>query len=296
MSRAKEALFMGVGILAGIILSGPAAQAATAAITATLSTQAIYVDGRQVSLTAYAINGNNYVKLRDIGEAVDFNVYWDGKAVQIESGQPYTGEAPASQPSQPVKDSQGVGNGYLANGKPVTEENVLELLRQVEKNWPSGTIWGTRNTPGTYKNEVPSTEALRLMTACGVNGTYACGGYAAMVSSLLFGDTANPARRVEDLSQMRPGDIIFLIHNDTGKPCHVMTALETPNGMNAFHYTDGNHGETVYWPDAQSLYGRDNLDCYAAEGKTFRLEAWTRYPESVPFTGGSANAWGISAP
>lgn len=28
-------------------------------------------------MEAYTINGNNYVKLRDIGEKVGFNVYWD---------------------------------------------------------------------------------------------------------------------------------------------------------------------------------------------------------------------------
>ena len=46
----------------------------------------------------------------------------------------------------------------LANGKPVTEENVLEL-RQIEQDWPTGTVWGTRRTPGTHKNEVPCTQA-----------------------------------------------------------------------------------------------------------------------------------------
>ena len=86
---------MGIGILAGIALCGPAAQATTTAITAELSTQAICVDGVQVELEAYAINGHNYIKLRDVGEAVGFNVYWDGNAVQIESDQPYTGDPPA---------------------------------------------------------------------------------------------------------------------------------------------------------------------------------------------------------
>ena len=47
----------------------------------------------------------------------------------------------------------------LANGKPVTEENVLELLRQIEQDWPTGTVWGTRRTPGTHKNEVPCTQS-----------------------------------------------------------------------------------------------------------------------------------------
>ena len=291
-SRKRESIIMGIGILAGLALSGPAAQAATTAITATLSSQPIYVDNQRVSMTAYSIGGNNYVKLRDVAEAVNFNAYWDGGAVQIESDRPYTGEAPAGQTSQPVETSQIAGDGYLANGKPITEANVLELLRQIEKDWPSGTVWGTHDTPGTYKNEVPSTEAKRLIYAYGVNPYYACGGYAAMVSSLLFGDTANPARRVEDLSQIRPGDIIFRIRNDTGKLWHVTIALESPNGMNAFHYTDGNNGGTVYWPDSQHPYSREVLACYGTEGKTYRIEAWTRYPENVPYTGESVNAWG----
>ena len=48
-------------------------------------------------MTAYAINGNNYVMLRDIGKAVGFNVPWDSTngCVQIESDKPYTGTAPA---------------------------------------------------------------------------------------------------------------------------------------------------------------------------------------------------------
>ena len=284
-----------LGVFAGIALCGPAAQAATS-LTATLSSQPIYVDGQRVELEAYTIHGNNFVKLRDIGEAVDFEVYWDGSAVQIESGQPYTGEAPANQTSQPLAESPNAGDGYLTNGKPITEGNVLELLRQIEQDWPSGTVWGTRDTPGTHKNEIPSTEAVRLMNDYRVNAYYGCGGYAAMVSSLLFGDTANPAHQVEDLSQIRPGDIIFLVRNDTGKPWHVMVALESPNGMNALYCTDGNNGGTVYWPDVQSLYSREVLDCYGTEGKTSRIEAWTRYPESIPFTGGSVNAWGTSAP
>ena len=173
---------------------------------------------------------------------------------------------------------------------------MLELLRQIEKEWPNGTVWGTHDTPGTYKNEIPSTEANRLMNAYRVNAYYACGGYASMVSSLIYGDTANPARQVEDLSRIRPGDIIFFVRNDTGKLWHVLIALESPNEMNAFHCTDGNNGQTVYWPDPQRPYSRENLDCFGTEGKTYRVEAWTRYPESALFTGSSANAWGISAP
>ena len=128
------------------------------------------------------------------------------------------------------------------------------------------------------------------MYAYKVNAYYACGGYASMVSSLLFGDTANPAHRVEDLSQIRPGDVIFSVRNDTGKLWHMIVALESPDGMNSVHYSDGNHGGTVYWPDAQDPHSREVLNCYGT-GKTYRVEAWTHYPESAPYTGKSANAW-----
>ena len=84
-----------LGILCGAMLfSG--ATAATAGITAEPTWQNIYVDGKQVSMTAYNITGSNYVKLRDIGQQVGFNVYWaDG--VQIDTDAPYTGVAPVQE-------------------------------------------------------------------------------------------------------------------------------------------------------------------------------------------------------
>ena len=60
------AITFAVGVFAGMTLCGPAAQAATT-LTATLSSQPIYVDSQRISMTAYQIGGNNYVKLRDVG-------------------------------------------------------------------------------------------------------------------------------------------------------------------------------------------------------------------------------------
>ena len=84
-----------LGILCGAMLfSG--ATAAAAAITVEPTWQNIYVDGEQVSMTTYNIAGSNYVKLRDIGQQVGFNVYWaDG--VQIDTDAPYTGVAPVQE-------------------------------------------------------------------------------------------------------------------------------------------------------------------------------------------------------
>ena len=85
------------GLLVGtMFFSGTVAYAAN--IVAELSNHRFYVDGQEVKMTAYGINGNNYVMLRDIGKAVGFNVYWDSVngCVQIESDKPYTGVAPES--------------------------------------------------------------------------------------------------------------------------------------------------------------------------------------------------------
>ena len=54
MNRKRETIFMGIGILAGLALSGPAVQAADH-LTARPSSQTFYIDGQQTSLTAYAI-------------------------------------------------------------------------------------------------------------------------------------------------------------------------------------------------------------------------------------------------
>lgn len=88
------------GILLGMFLITGTGAAATAieTVTASRSTNTIYVDGKQVTLDAYNINGRNYVMLRDVGKAVGFNVFWDG-AVQIDSSAPYSGlppEAPSA--------------------------------------------------------------------------------------------------------------------------------------------------------------------------------------------------------
>ena len=103
MSKKKDLAVLTAGILIGAALV-PAANAAVQQLTATPSAQTIYVDGKSVELSAYIINDSNYVKLRDVGKAVGFNVYWDGSAVQIESDAPYTGTAPA----QSTTDTRGL--------------------------------------------------------------------------------------------------------------------------------------------------------------------------------------------
>ena len=91
-SKSKPSSFL-LGVLCGTVLFTSGSALATSGVTAVPSSQPIYVDGRQVQMEAYNINGNNYVKLRDIGQAAGFNVYWqDG--VQVDTDAAYTGVAP----------------------------------------------------------------------------------------------------------------------------------------------------------------------------------------------------------
>jgi hypothetical protein len=58
------------------------------------TTSKITLNGDEVSFTAYNIDGNNYFKLRDIGETFDFGVTWDGarNTIVIDTSKGYTPE------------------------------------------------------------------------------------------------------------------------------------------------------------------------------------------------------------
>lgn len=85
------------GFLCGAFLFGGATAYATG-IIAEPSSHRVLVDGKEVHIEGYGIEGHNYFKLRDIGAQLGFNVYWDEdtQTVQIESGMPYTGKPPTS--------------------------------------------------------------------------------------------------------------------------------------------------------------------------------------------------------
>ena len=90
----RTSISFSAGILTGAVMFG-GATAIAAGIAATPSKQSIYVDGQPVAMTAYSILGNNYVKLRDVGQAVGFGVSYDAatNTVQISTK---TGYAPES--------------------------------------------------------------------------------------------------------------------------------------------------------------------------------------------------------
>ena len=106
MSRRKEMALVTAGILTGIAVSGPATQAA-AGLMANPSSQQFYVNEQRVGLEAYEINGNNYVKLRDVGQAVGFGITYEAatNTVTIYPDKPYETEAITPAPTIPTSQS-----------------------------------------------------------------------------------------------------------------------------------------------------------------------------------------------
>lgn len=100
MKMNKGLALVSAGILVGMSLAFPTAHAAEKLLTAVRSSHQFFLDGAQIEMEAYVINGNNYVKLADVGRMVGFNVYWDGATgtVQINGDDPYTGQPPQTAP------------------------------------------------------------------------------------------------------------------------------------------------------------------------------------------------------
>lgn len=77
-----------------IAVGGELAEGDGVSKTGTLNTSQIYKDDLETELTAYNINGNNYFKLRDLGELFNFGVLWNAEAstIEIDTTQDYIAE------------------------------------------------------------------------------------------------------------------------------------------------------------------------------------------------------------
>lgn len=189
-------------------------------------------------------------------------IYRLGKALGVAIG---TGEYASSGP---------VG-ATLLSGLPVTEENVKDMLQRVADEW-KGDTRGFAYAAGNSSAEVQAV----IWSYDDANGkklsmTSGSGGYAAMLSDRVFGRHGFPARKLDDITRMRAGDIVITLDNGkivrastySGTKGDMMTLegrLETGYGM--FYLKDGGTaGNMVITPGDEF------------PGRTY--EVWTRYPE-----------------
>lgn len=169
----------------------------------------------------------------------------------------------------------GPAGATLISGLPVTEENVKELLQRVASEW-QGDVRASTYPAGNSSAEVQAV----IWSYEDANGkklsmTSGSGGYAAMLSDRVFGRYGFPARKLDDISKMRAGDIVITL--DNGKIVRVTTCSGTSGemmtlegrlktGYGMFYLKDGGTaGSMVITPEDEF------------PGRTY--EVWTRYPE-----------------
>lgn len=180
-----------------------------------------------------------------------------------------------SKPSQPEQTGK-----TLTNGKPVTEANILELLSELQAKYPDHTSFVNGYPNGTNSTDVRA--AVRLYKT--VNGRYAnthsgCGGWAALVSDYIFGQTGFPARKIAT-ANARPGDICMTL-NGNGELEHVsiVTSRAWHNDecqWTEFTTTDGN--PTGPNNTYEIIWDERNSDWDNPQPSDWTAVIWTRYP------------------
>lgn len=206
-------------------------------------------------------------------------------------GLPGTGEKTAAVASEPIETGtawsiadSGYPTGVLRNGQPVTQENVLALLAEAKELWPDGMTWTYLDRVESDNNVYRADPDTSIGAACvaqyQMSHEEACGAFAAMLSDYVFGPSANPARKLENNAQVRPGDIVFRVKPD-GTVAHVNVAMTTAyyqGDLPCIRTADGNVGNKVRWYDTASNYPTRVNAKPRYPGESVRV-IYTRYPE-----------------
>lgn len=167
------------GFLTCLLLAGVTTTAYAAGIVAERSHHRIVVDGKEAQMEAYVINGSNYVRLRDIGKAVGFEVYWDSEngCVQVEGGKPYTGEAPAkAKPDKPLSrpedtsttiDVNALKQDIIDRTNALRKENGVAVLRVNDRLMQAAQVRANEMATHTvYSHTRPDGRKFNTATDC----------------------------------------------------------------------------------------------------------------------------------
>ncbi len=166
-------------------------------------------------------------------------------------------------------------SGYLTSGKPISEENIAEIVEALKSEYPMDTRWDSTEKY-YYESRMGGTAYYLLMTDD--NGVMnwrkpvseldpyilagdpyygyeyihgGCEAFALIFQSAIFGakPLINPLNIHQDISKVKVGDIII-----TGNPwvhgCHwqvVYDFIEDPNGNMVPLCVGGNEGNSVGW-------------------------------------------------
>ena len=139
--------------------------------------------------------------------------------------------------------------GYLTNGKPITEDNIKELLAKFEETMPTGSPW-YGGTPD---------ESKYYYSSQGLGYGGGCNSFAYAISDALFGKQA-PVTRHQNFDQLKVGDVVWLKNSVSGyNHVVVVTSLSSPAGYGPDCYSVCDAGGTqgVAWDGGQSIKSFD---------------------------------------
>lgn len=171
-------------------------------------------------------------------------IYRMTQAVPVEAPAPETPAVPAPEtPEAPAPETPSTpAAGTLTNGKPITVENVTELMNELRAQYPNGTDAGRYNGPAAIRQ---ITTKYSVDTGGLVSTKIGCGGWAARVFDYIFGQDVT-FRRVS-YDEARIGDLLIEVDSQ-GYLSHVaiVSDRKTVNGRpNQVCTTDANMGAGV---------------------------------------------------
>ena len=132
--------------------------------------------------------------------------------------------------------------GYLTNGKPITEENIKEMLAEAQESMPEGTPWATGSTY-YYSTGVFADAGYPLVGGCE--------SFAAALSDYIFGKGA-PSTMHQNFDQLKVGDVVWIKDSSTGYDhCVLATDVRPEDGF--FKRCSGNSSSMVRWGGGEQL-------------------------------------------
>lgn len=202
-------------------------------------------------------------------------IYRMTQAVPVEAPAPETPAVPAPEtPEAPAPETPSTSAaGTLTNGKPITVENVTELMDELRAQYPNKTDAGRYNGPDVISK---ITNTYTRANGGGTTSTsIGCGGWAARVFDYIFGQDVT--FRQVSYDEARVGDLLIKVDSQ-GRLMHVaivsdrMTVNGRPNQVCTTDANIGSSGVNVMWWDGCRAdpikYGLD-----------FTYDIYTVYPD-----------------
>ena len=130
----------------------------------------------------------------------------------------------------------GYVEGYLTNGKPITEANIKEILAEAEESMPEGTPWS---------DDFSFDYSTKVFVEAGDYMIGGCGSFAAGLSDYIFGKDA-PSTMHQNFDQLKVGDIIWIKDSSTGYN-HIVLVTDVRSADGFFTRCSGNSNGMVQW-------------------------------------------------